>query len=166
VIPGSNASYRGRIVMRENEVGDLADCAVYPLLIAVMILVIGDGANALGRLVALAIAFGCALLWTRVTWRLERIALHGTTPGAGRQDQPDAGMRARLWSRAWLGAGVFASAAMLLQALGAPLVISMGIAGGLVAGLRWQGALRRAILGGKPRLATQALASHPTWSRQ
>ncbi len=156
--------------MRENEVGHFADCAVYPLLIAVMIQVIGDGANALGRLVALAIALGCALVWTRVTWRLERIALHGSTPGAERQDPSDVAMRARLWSRAWLGAGVFASAAMLIQALGASLVMSLGIAGVLVAGLRWQGALRRALLGGKPRLATQvatqALASHPTWSRQ
>lgn len=97
--------------MRETEVGHFADCAVYPLLIAVMILVIGDGANALGCLIALAIAFGCGLVWTRVTWRLERIALHGTTPGAERQDQADVGTRARLGYRAWLGAGMFASAA-------------------------------------------------------
>jgi hypothetical protein len=144
--------------MRQSRTAQFTDCAVYPVLVAVMILVIGDTASAIGRLIALALALGAACLWTLVTCRLERILLHGDTHSAEGRDQLDAGARAWPGSLAWLRATSLVFGALLLETLGASLALSLSISGGLVAGFLCYGVVRRAIGRERPQLATLTIA--------
>jgi hypothetical protein len=64
--------------MRQHRIAHYTDLALYPLLIAVMILVIADeastGERALALALALAFALGGALFWTLLGRVLHRFA--------------------------------------------------------------------------------------------
>jgi hypothetical protein len=60
--------------MPRNRLSCYADCALYPLLVAVMILVIADRATAIERALALVLALAVACPWTML---LRRFVLPG-----------------------------------------------------------------------------------------
>jgi hypothetical protein len=64
--------------MQQNRIAYFADFAVYPVLVAVMILVIAGNTSPIERTVALAFALGGACLWTLLEHLLHRFVLHGS----------------------------------------------------------------------------------------
>jgi hypothetical protein len=77
--------------MRLQRIAPYTDFAVYPALLALMILVIADKSSGVERALALALvlvlAVGGAFLWTLLGRVLDRFVLHGdTTRMRGRLD--------------------------------------------------------------------------------
>jgi hypothetical protein len=144
--------------MQQNRIGYYADFAVYPVLVAVMILVIGDKASPLERALALAFALGGAFLWTWLEHRLHRFVLHGASSVARPQDEHHALPRAWFGTPTWLSVAALAFAEPLLEAIGVSHIVSLGIAGGLMAGFLCYERAHHAIQQGGPRLLAKAIA--------
>jgi hypothetical protein len=67
--------------MRDNRIAHYVNFAIYPLLIAVMILAIADGASPVERALALVCALAGALLWVLLDHLLHRFLLTPSSPG-------------------------------------------------------------------------------------
>jgi hypothetical protein len=142
--------------MQQHRIG-FADFAVYPALIAVMILVIEDKAGPVERAVALAFALGGAFLWTFFQYLLHRLALHGDSAVADPQDQNHVSPRAWGGTPAWLSVAALAFVGLMLETLGVSLLASIGIAGGLVAAFLCYRFIHHAIHHGGARLFAKGL---------
>jgi hypothetical protein len=66
--------------VRQNRIANFAEYALYPILIAVMVLVIADETSPLERALVLVIALGGALLWALIGRLLHRFLLQVSAP--------------------------------------------------------------------------------------
>ena len=143
--------------MRQSRIAYYADFAVYPVLIAGMIVVIADRANAFERALALTLALAGAFLWTLLEYLLHRFLLHGDTRVAHLHDRHHAWPRAWIGTPTWLSVAVILFMALLPAPLGVPLISTLGLAGGLMAGFLWYGLIHHAIHHGRPQLLAQSI---------
>src|ERR1700677_1741758 len=129
--------------MQQNRIAYYTDFAVYPVLIAVMILVIADKSSPVERAFALALALGGAVLWTLPEYLLHRFVLRGDTRIAGIHDQHHAGPGAWIGTPTWLSVAAIAFIALLLASLAVPIIVTLSLAGGLLAGFLWYALVHR-----------------------
>jgi hypothetical protein len=139
---------------------EYADFAVYPALIAVMILVIGDWASPVERAVSLAFVLGGAFLWTYLQYLLHRLALHGDSSVSEPQDHDHVSPGAWGGTPAWLSVAALVFVSLLLETLGVSLIASIGIAVGLVSAIHHGGVRLLA----KGLLVTVPTSAHPSQS--
>jgi sterol desaturase/sphingolipid hydroxylase (fatty acid hydroxylase superfamily) len=143
--------------MRQSRASYYADFAVYPALIALTMLVIATRSPPKHWGYALGFVVTGVILWTLLEYLLHRFVLHGATRVAGLHDQHHAWPRAWIGTPTWLSVAVLACLAILPVLLGASLVASLGLAGGLMAGFFWYGLAHHAIHHGEPQLLARAL---------
>jgi hypothetical protein len=119
--------------MRENRLACYADFAVYPVLIAVMVLVITNGSSPAVLALTLAFALGAAFLWTRLENLLHRSLLLGNGGVADVNDRQGVRPRALIGTSTWLSVAAIAVIGQLPATLGVRLIVALIVVAGLTA---------------------------------
>lgn len=120
--------------MRQHRIACLADFAVYPALMAVMILVIVDNASSVERALALGFVLAGSFLGTLLECLLHRFALREDTRVAEPPDLYE-GRRGWIGTATWLSVAAVVFIALQSTSLAVPLIVALGLVGALAGGL-------------------------------
>jgi sterol desaturase/sphingolipid hydroxylase (fatty acid hydroxylase superfamily) len=131
--------------MPQSRTAHYADFALYPVLLAVVISLIADEASLAERALVPAFALGGVLIWTLLEYLLHRFVLHGTMRIAGSHDQHHAWPRAPIQTPTWPSLAAIAIVVSVPALLDTPFILTLGLAGGLMAGFLWYRLVHHAI---------------------
>jgi sterol desaturase/sphingolipid hydroxylase (fatty acid hydroxylase superfamily) len=147
-----------RLAMRQSRIAYHADFVVYPALIVGTILAIAAWRSPQLRVIALGIAAAGIVLWTLLEYLLHRFVLHGDTRIGGLHDQHHARPRAWIGTPTWLSITAIACFALMPILLGAPAIVGLSLAAGLMAGFLWYALTHHVIHHGNPQFLARVLA--------
>jgi len=120
--------------MRQNRIAYLADFGVYPVLTAVMILVVVDNAGSGERALALMFALAGSLLWALMEYFLHRSVRQQDPRLADLENRDQGGTRAWIGTAIWLSVAAVVLIALLPTRLAVALIVALILVGGLIAG--------------------------------
>ena len=120
--------------MRQNRIAYLADFGVYPVLTAVMILVVVDNAGSGERALALMFALAGALLWALMEYLLHRSVRQQDPRLEDLESRDEGGTRAWIETAIWLSVAAVVLIALLPTRLAVALIVPLILVGGLMAG--------------------------------